>query len=217
MPELQTLLPLESYLQPTTYIDFEHHLLQEFLARYRSCGQPDVEIARRIFEFVRDEIAHSGDIQSRRVTRKASEVLEHREGICYAKAHLLAALLRGLGIPSGLCYQRLTCGGTVESGHVVHGLNSVYLASLGKWIRLDARGNKSGMDAQFSLDGERLAFRIREEQGERDYPMNLAEPHPTIVRTLEAYDDRRRLYGTGGLPAEIRPAVNDRPVFWKAV
>ncbi|MBI2949982.1 MAG: hypothetical protein HYY23_20300 [Verrucomicrobia bacterium] len=33
--------------------------------------------------------------------------MEHRAGFCYAKSHLLAALLRARGIPAALCYQRL--------------------------------------------------------------------------------------------------------------
>jgi len=39
------------------------------------------------------------------VTCSASEVLREGTGICFAKSHLLAALLRAVGIPAGLCYQ----------------------------------------------------------------------------------------------------------------
>jgi len=40
---------------------------------------------------------------------------------------------------------------------------------MNKWVRLDARGNKTGVDAQFSIDEEKLAFPINEELGEKDY------------------------------------------------
>jgi transglutaminase-like putative cysteine protease len=148
------------------------------------------------FEFVRDKIAHSWDIQSRRVTARASEVLRYGEGICYAKSHLLAALLRGQGIPSGICYQRLTLGETPETGYCIHALNTVYLTSHDRWIRLDARGNKPGVDAQFSLEEERLAFKVREELGEYEYLSNYAEPHPKIVATLQDSYDCLEMYAS---------------------
>lgn len=34
---------------------------------------------------------------------------------------------------------------------------------------MDARGNKVGVDAQFDLEQERLAFPVREDLGEVDY------------------------------------------------
>jgi len=142
-------------------------------------------------------VAHSWDIQSRRVTGRASDVLRHREGICYAKSHLLAALLRGRGIPAGLCYQRLTLGDTPESGHCVHALNAVWVESRQRWVRLDARGNKPGVGAQFSLDGERLASAVRPECGELDYGVNHAAPPLPITRALEEHQDCRVLYARG--------------------
>ena len=186
---LRTACPLASYLQPSPLIDFTHPGIREYIAGSAGRGRTEADIVRETFEFVRDQVSHSWDIGSRRVTAKASEVLRHREGICYAKSHLLAALLRGMGIPSGLCYQRLTLGDTPDAGYCVHALNTVYLASLGRWIRLDARGNKPGVDAQFSTDSEQLAFAVRPEYGERDYGTNHPEPHPKIVETLTTHDD----------------------------
>ena len=46
---------------------------------------------------------------------------------------------------------------------MVHALNTVYVDDEAGWLRVDARGNKEGVDAQFSLDGERLAFAVRPE------------------------------------------------------
>ncbi|MEV5083815.1 hypothetical protein AB0K74_35150, partial [Streptomyces sp. NPDC056159] len=92
---------------------------------------------------------------------------------CQAKAHALAALLRAEDIPTALCYQRLTHdeGG----GHVVHGLVAVRFN--GAWRRQDPRGNKPGVDARFSLAGERLAFVPDPKSNELDYPVLYAEPH----------------------------------------
>lgn len=204
MPELlRTPYPLDRYLGPSAYIDYDHPLVQSHLAAYGGGPRTDTEIARELFEFVRDAVAHSADIQSQRVTRRASEVLEHREGICYAKSHLLAALLRGIGIPAGICYQKLTRGATAETGYCIHALNTVYLASQERWIRVDARGNTRSVDARFSLSEERLAFPIRTEQGEIDYLVNYPEPHCRIIETLESHDDCRVMYGTGHLPTDL--------------
>jgi len=57
---------------------------------------------------------------------------------------LLAAILRGMDIPAGICYQKLTLYDKPEDGYCIHALNSVYLKDLGKWVRIDARGNKEG-------------------------------------------------------------------------
>jgi len=199
---LQTNSPLSAYLEPSALIDFEHPAIADWVAAREVGGRSDADSAQEAFEFVRDSIAHSWDIQSQRVTAKASDVLEHGEGICYAKSHLLAALLRHQNIPAGVCYQRLTLGDTPETGYCVHALNTVYLTSLGRWIRLDARGNKSGVDAQFSLDTEQLAFAVRPELGECDYRTNYAVPHPKIAATLAAHTDCRTMYGHH-LPTEL--------------
>ena len=195
---LQTVDAPSAYLEASTLINCEH---PAFAAWDAGTG-PEEDRVRRAFHFVRDEIAHSWDIGSRRVTAKASEVLEHGEGICYAKSHLLAALLRRQNIPAGVCYQRLTLGDTPDTGYCVHALNSVYLSGRQQWIRLDARGNKPGVDAQFSPDAERLAFPVRPEMSERDYGVNYAVPHPKIAATLAAHTDCRLMYAHC-LPTEL--------------
>jgi len=184
---LVTRAPLPEYLRPTPHVDHGHSAVRALVEARGWAALDAVGAARAAFTFVRDEVQHSWDVRSHRVTRTASEVLVHREGLCYAKSHLLAALLRHLGVPSGLAYQRLTAGDTQEGGYVTHGLNTVFLE--GRWIRLDARGNKPGVQAEFSLGDERLAFGARPEMGERDYDENFADVHPTVARALESGDD----------------------------
>lgn len=148
------------------------------------------------FEWVRDQVAHALDVQDRRVTLTAVEVLRERVGLCYAKSHLLAALLRAGGVPAGLCYQRLRDG----DGHVLHGLVAVYLR--GGWHRVDPRGNKPGVDAQFSLDEESLAFVVDESAGEWDCPTVHVSPAQSVMRVLMESDDNLALCA-GGLPSEV--------------
>jgi transglutaminase-like putative cysteine protease len=103
-----------------------------------------------------------------------------------AKAHALAALLPAEDIPTALCRQRDEGG-----GRAVHGL--VAVRSNGAWYRQDPRGNKPGVDARFSLAGERLAFVPDPKSNEMDYPVLYAEPHPIVLAALKAAPDRSRL------------------------
>jgi transglutaminase-like putative cysteine protease len=180
---------LEDYLCEQEIVDCFHPLIQQTIRHLYSSTEPETERIRKTYEFVRDSIHHSWDIQSPQVTCKASEVLYYSTGLCYAKSHLLAALLRSQGIPTGFCYQRLTAGATPETGYNLHGLNAVYLQSEARWIRLDARGNKPGVQAEFSTDEERLAYTVRPELGEVDYPIIYAQPHPKVVKALQEHTD----------------------------
>lgn len=172
---------MNPYLASTEYIDWKTPSL---LAKAKALtdGSTDVEeITRHCFEFVRDEIKHSNDYKLNPVTYKASDVLEHRTGYCYAKSHLLAALLRANKIPAGLCYQRLTI--TDIPPFCLHGLNAVYLEKFG-WYRLDPRGNKEGITAEFCPPIEKLAFPIVT-SGESDLPEIWSTPLPLIIDVLK--------------------------------
>ncbi|MEF3301690.1 transglutaminase-like domain-containing protein [Paenibacillus sp. GYB003] len=193
---------LGDYLHETEELDFGHPVIQRKAAELKAKSLPDIQLIKEAFEYVRDEISHSWDIQSKRITRKASEALIHKEGICYAKSNLLAALLRCLGIPTGFCYQRLTIGDHPDTGYCIHALNAVYVPSLARWIRLDARGNKAGVDAQFSVDEERLAFPVRDYYGEIDYPTVYSSPNPKTMRVLREHTDCLAMY-RHGLPTEL--------------
>jgi transglutaminase-like putative cysteine protease len=188
-----------AYLLPATLVDSDALEIAAFVDG-RLAGCDEIEAARRAFLYVRDEVAHSWDIQGHRVTRSASEALEFGEGICYPKSHLVAAVLRRRGIPAAICYQRLTLFDDDRGGHAIHALNAVFLA--GSWHRIDARGNKEGVAAEFSLGQERLAFPVRPYYDEVDYPTLYAEPHPSIVKTLMASDDALDMYAKV-LPARL--------------
>ena len=158
---------MDEFLAATDVIDWQHPRVLQ-LARQLADGAADpTDVARRCFEWVRDEIEHSMDFGRVEVTCRASDVLAARTGFCYAKSHLLAALLRANGIPAALCYQRLSIDGQGPP-FCLHGLNAVHLPEHG-WYRIDARGNKPGVDAQFTPPVERLAFAI-EIPGEADLP-----------------------------------------------
>ena len=175
---------MKKFLINTNIIDWEH--LEVFhLAKQLSAETNDLEtVVKNCFEFVRDEIHHSCDYQINPVTCRASEVLINKTGFCYAKSHLLAALLRANGIPAGFCYQRLSA---YENGepYCLHGLNAVYLPEIG-WYRIDARGNKKGINAQFTPPKEQLAFAINFPE-EVDSKRVFSEPLPEIIEALQTY------------------------------
>lgn len=117
---------IQPCLTESEYIDWKHPQVWQQARHLATGATGDEEIARRCFEFVRDAIKHSWDYRMNPVTCKASDVLLHGTGYCYAKSHLLAALLRANGIPAGLCYQRLSVG-TEGPPYCLHGLNAVHL------------------------------------------------------------------------------------------
>ena len=172
------------YLTASKYIDFDAPEVRSLAQTLAARADSELTLVRACFEFVRDQIRHSADHRLNPVTCKASEVLRHGTGYCYAKSHLLAALLRANGVPAGLCYQRLSVG---DGGapYCLHGLNAVHLEGIG-WYRIDARGNKPGVNAQFQPPTEALAFSLKEPQ-ERDLPEVWAEPLAVVVEVLERY------------------------------
>jgi transglutaminase-like putative cysteine protease len=183
-------MTFEKYLASSAYIDWNEPILRAqalFLAE--GCLTTE-DVARSCFLFVRDRIQHSWDYRKNPVTCKASDVLKYSTGYCYAKSHLLAALLRANHIPAGLCYQRLTVTGVPP--YCLHGLNSVYLPAYG-WYRLDARGNKTGVLAEFSPPSERLAF-TPVDPGEKDLPGIWHEPHTAVVKLLTTCNTVEEVY-----------------------
>ncbi|MGW0843880.1 transglutaminase domain-containing protein [Streptomyces sp. NPDC002787] len=183
---------LSAYLAADEVIDHHHPRVRETAAHLAKGAVDSYDYARVAFEYVRDTIPHSQDTGDPRVTWRASDVLEQGTGICYAKAHALAALLRAEDIPTALCYQRLAHDD--GDGHAVHGLVAVRFN--GHWHRQDPRGNKPGVDAQFSLTGERLAWVPDPKADELDYPALYAEPHPAVLGALQAAPDRPYLWKT---------------------
>ena len=172
---------MKEYLEASDYIDWQDSNIIALAKKLAEDKRSDVDIAKACFEWVRDEIKHSWDYKLNPVTCRASDVLKHGTGYCFAKSHLLAALLRANNIPAGLCYQRLSINDD-GAPYSLHGLNAVYLKEFG-WYKIDARGNKEGVDAQFTPPKEQLAFPINE-INEKDFPDILVKPNKNVVEVL---------------------------------
>lgn len=182
---------LQVYLQTSVVLDWQSRTIVDLAHHLASQQSSDAAVAKNCFEWVRDNIKHSWDFKLDPVTCTASEVLQHKTGYCFAKSHLLAALLRANGIPAGLCYQRLSVEGN-GAPYCLHGLNAVYLQEFG-WYRIDARGNKENVDAQFNPPLERLAFKTTDKL-EKDFAEIWPEPLPVILDTLQNNSSYRDVY-----------------------
>ena len=187
----------EAYLGSDDVVQSDRPEITQLAKELSDGARDDTAFAKAAYEWVRDQVTHSVDAQDPRVTVAATEVLAARTGLCYAKSHLLAALLRARGIPAGLCYQRLADG---TGSHVLHGLVAVHLD--GRWHRIDPRGNNANIDAQFTLYRERLAYVADPAAGEVDYPDVMARPAPPVLAALRGSDDVLELCREG-LPASL--------------
>lgn len=174
---------LTEYLEDNEYLTFTQSPVKEKAAELFSGEMlSEKELIRWAFEFVRDEIKHSWDIQNSAVTQTAAEVLLAGHGICYGKSNLLAALLRSQRIPTGYCYQKLVLFDEGSTKYCIHAMNAVYVD--GRWLRIDARGNKPGIDAQLDFKTDTLAFHADEMKGERDYTIIYTKPNQQTMETL---------------------------------
>lgn len=192
---------MTKYLVEDSIIDFNNETILKLSDTLVEKAGSDLEYIKAAFEFVRDNISHSADAGENLITCAASEVLNMGHGICFAKSHLLAALLRCKGIHAGFCYQKLILNDETAPVLIYHGFNGVYIKKLEKWIRLDARGNKVGVNAQFSIETEQLAFTIRPELGEMDDYVVYPNPDAKVLERLQKYSTRAQLWED--LPTEL--------------
>ena len=192
---------IDEYLKKDGVVNYENVNIIQLADLLWSNADSDVDYIKRAYEFVRDNISHSADINEDSLTCSASEVLAAGHGICFAKSHLLAALLRCKSIPTGFCYQKLILDDETAPILIYHGLNGVYIKEYKMWIRLDARGNKEGVNAQFSLEREQLAFPIRHEKGEEDGFVIYPAPDSKVLEKFKNNKTRTQLWDD--LPTEL--------------
>lgn len=172
------------YLMGQTTSWLEEHGAQKW-------SDPETVLVKLTYEYVRDKIANASPYNSSKLTWKASDVLNDKQGTDFAKANLIAALMRRNGIPTGFSYQYRQEGNQL----VLHALNAVYLESLGGWLRLDAsytpdQVKRSALDAHpaefASVDNEALVRPIDPAKGEDNLPILYAEPDEQLAKLFAA-------------------------------
>ncbi|MCI9145254.1 MAG: transglutaminase domain-containing protein [Eubacterium sp.] len=192
---------MDDYLKCDNVIDYDNKIIIELADALFKRADNELDFIRKTYEFVRDNISHSADINADIITCSASEVLKAGHGICFAKSHLLAALLRCKSIPAGFCYQKIIVDDKDTTILAYHGLNGVYLKDYKKWIRLDARGNTNDINAQFSIETEQLAFSINPQMGEYDNFIIYPDPDVKILKNLRENKTRTELWNN--LPNDL--------------
>ena len=192
---------MDEYLKQDDVVDYDKKAIIALANALFKKAENELDFIKKTYEFVRDRIPHSADIQEDGIPCAASEVLKAGHGICFAKSHLLAAILRCKSVPAGFCYQKLILDDETAPVLIYHGLNGIYSKDCKKWIRLDARGNKTGVNAQFSIETERLAFPIRPQMGEADGFVIYPDPDRKVLQTMRESKTRTELWKH--LPAEL--------------
>ncbi|AWP24719.1 transglutaminase family protein [Acidiferrobacter sp. SPIII_3] len=173
--------PHKAFLRMDAVVDGDNPRVR-WVAEQLTRDDP-VATAERCFTFVRDEILHSVDAAREELPVSASAVLDTGSALCFGKSHLLVALWRACGLPSGFCYQRLRFDDANPDRHATHGLAAVWLPRSG-WYRCDARGNtKPGIECLFTPGTESLAY-MASEEGERDYLDVWAQPWRQVLGDL---------------------------------
>jgi transglutaminase-like putative cysteine protease len=185
-----------SSLRPRYCIDSNHPAILDRAAALTE-GAPngrtrDVEVVRRIFDFVRDEIVYNFAPAVRtRADFRASHTLELGNGFCMQKAALFAALCRASGVPARVGFQDIVdykiTGKFYEmmGGNELdfHGMNAVYLD--GRWLKADCTLDRGLC--------ERKDYRLVEFDGRHDATLpptdHAGEPHFTIKKQHLFYND----------------------------
>ncbi len=185
---------INEYLKCDEVIDFDKPEVKALADTFFDKASTEMDFVRHAYEYVRDTYPHSADINADEIAVSASDVLKIGHGICHAKSHLLAALLRCKGVPAGLCYQKLILDDETDHVYISHGLIGVYLNEFNKWIRLDPRGNRSDVDAQFSIDEEKLAFPVRVDRGEEDDLTVYPDPKAFVIKSMRESKTRTELW-----------------------
>ena len=191
----------EEYLKCDAIINYDNEAVAKLADKLYESSVGEIDFIKKAYEYVRDKISHSADIGEDLITISASQVLNAGHGICFAKSHLLAAILRAKNVAAGFCYQKLILDDDTAPVLIYHGLNGVFSKELGKWIRLDARGNKKGVNAQFSTEKEELAFPIRKEKGEEDLFVIFPDPDKLVLQSMREAKTRSKLWDN--LPAQL--------------
>jgi transglutaminase-like putative cysteine protease len=188
---------MEEYLQVSEVINWQHPQILKLAKELSTQHNEAEEISKACFEWVRDEVHHSMDYKnidenSNLVTCIASDVLEYKTGLCFAKSHLLAALLRANGIPTGFCYQRLDFDGK-GNRYCLHGYNAIYLEKYAPeishnngWFPIDARGNREDINVQFNPPQKQLAYQANG-VGEEELAGIFSEPLGIVIDALQGY------------------------------
>lgn len=225
----QTLTP---YLQPTPFVDSDHPRVIEFAQTAAAGDTSDIGRARALFVAVRDSIRYDPyRIELTPAGMKASAVLQAGYGFCVAKAVVLAAAARAVGIPSRLGFGDVRNHLTTErlrramrgDVFVYHGYTELLLE--GKWVKatpafnrslcdrfnvapLEFDGRQDALFQEFDRDGRRYMEYVGDRGRFADLP--LAEITAAFAEHYPLDSIRPSLGDSGRFEDEALPPDRDR-------
>lgn len=91
----------------------------------------------------------------------------------------------------------------LEAGYTLHGMNAVYLPQFGRY-RCDARGNKLGINADFTPPVEHLAWSTYD-TGECNFSGHYASPQPAVIKCLVENDSFQQVFDNLPDPTTLEP------------
>lgn len=133
---------MNTCLESTYFLDYDHPDIKQFVSHHTSPHQTDIEKAVALYYAVRDGLRYDPyTIDPKKTAMKASAVLKKRRGFCVAKAVLLAACTRSIGIPSRLGFADVRNHLNTEKlkslmetdMFVYHGFTELYLNEV--WVK----------------------------------------------------------------------------------
>jgi len=212
---------LAPYLRPTACVDSTAPAVRAFTARVTEGAATDRERAVRLFYAVRDEIRYDpyGVVLTEEYLR-ATAVLARGAGFCVAKAIVLAAGARTVGIPARLGFADVRNHLTTErlraqmktDVFAFHGFTELHLD--GRWVKATPTFNQSLCDRfgvkplefagttdsllhPFDTAGQRHMEYIRDRGTHADVPLDemravFAEYYPTVTMDKSIEGDFER-------------------------
>jgi transglutaminase-like putative cysteine protease len=182
---------MRRYLQPTPTIEVDHPLVKSFAQQHGEGVVGELDQAVKLFYAVRDGIRYDPYRIDLSVDGlKASTTIANGYGWCVSKAILLAACLRGIGIPARLGFADVRNHlSTARMRELMqtdlfcwHGYTSIFLD--GRWIKatpafnielcrkfklqpLEFDGRSDSLYHSFDLEGKRHMEYVRD-RGEFD-------------------------------------------------
>jgi transglutaminase-like putative cysteine protease len=212
---------LEPFLRPTPLIERDAPAVRAFADRVTADAATPVERAIRLFYAVRDEIRYDPyGVALTPEFLRATAVLARGAGFCVAKAIVLAAGARAVGIPARLHFADVRNHLTTErlraqmgtDVFAFHGYNELWLD--GRWVKATPTFNRSLCDRfgvkplefdgrtdsllhPFDAAGQRHMEYVRDRGSHADVPLDemravFAEYYPTMVTTGTAEGDFER-------------------------
>ena len=108
-------IDIGEYLRSSAVIDYMNESVSGLADTLFEKSGNNMDYIRRAYEYVRDRIPHSADIDAEEVPCTASEVLETGHGICFAKYSCLCLISR-----PGQEFSRLYSRGVIKQQEFSH-------------------------------------------------------------------------------------------------